>query len=164
MTKTQHGLLRVKRFVVPQSVLRETIEFLQAAGAHGCEGFVLWAGNRPSEDTFAFTSAVIPDQHAHVTEDGLLVTVDGAALFRVNRLLHERGEMLGAQVHSHPASAYHSSTDDHFPLVNVLGALSVVLPSFAQHAPGDIDKWAWYRLAGYAEWEPATEDTEVEFA
>jgi hypothetical protein len=70
---------------------------------------------------------------------------------------------LGGQIHSHPTSAYHSDTDDHFPLVTLVGALSIVIPDFALHAPDDKDDWALYRLRGYGEWAPVDENTNVIF-
>ena len=69
---------------------------------------------------------------------------------------------MAGQVHSHPTNAYHSSTDDSYPLATLVGALSVVIPNFARHAPADIDDWAWLRLSEQGEWEPAGERTEVQ--
>jgi hypothetical protein len=163
MSQPDGGLQRVRRFVIQQPIVQETIHFLREVGAGGCEGFVLWGGTRQSEDTFRFTSIVIPEQRALMTPNGLLVIVDGEALFRVNKTFHERREILGGQVHTHPTSAYHSSTDNHYPLVTLLGGLSIVLPDFAKNAPEDMRVWAWYRLAGYGHWRLALDDTEVIF-
>jgi hypothetical protein len=157
------GLLGVRTFFIQVDVLNKTIRFLQEVGADGYEGFVLWAGKMESPDTFRFRTALIPEQDAMMTEGGLLVVVDGEALFNINKDVHQRGEILGAQVHSHPTSAYHSSTDDQYPLVTLLGALSVVLPDFAKNAPSDMKAWAWYRLADYGIWEPAGHNTKVVF-
>jgi len=158
------GLLSIETFVIPRDVLAETILFLRRIGADGYEGFVLWSGRQESERRFAIRSVMFPKQHASKTHDGLLVTVDGAALFEVNRTAHERGEILAAQVHSHPTDAYHSSTDDTYPLVTIVGGLSVVIPDFARHAPGDIDRWAWFRLSDAASWESAEATTQIEIA
>lgn len=157
------GLLGVRKFVIQPDVIAETIKFLQQVGNYGYEGFVLWSGNIEDVSTFRFTTALVPEQQALITEHGLLVSVEGAALFRINKTIHERGEVLGGQVHTHPTSAYHSSTDDHYPLVTLLGALSVVLPDFARNSPGDIHHWAFYRLVGCGEWEVAAKNTEVVF-
>jgi hypothetical protein len=157
------GLLGIRRFIIPTALLQETLQFLRAVGLKGCEGFVLWGGKTLDPETFRFQTAIIPAQRASATKKGLLVTVEAEALFEVNKTLHEKGETLGAQVHSHPTDAYHSSTDDHFPLATLLGALSVVIPNFAREAPNDLDDWAWYRLTGYDRWEPPGSDTVVEF-
>ncbi len=34
------------------------------------------------------------------------------------------------QVHTHPREAFHSSTDDNFPLIHTPGFLSLVIPNF----------------------------------
>ena len=158
------GLLAVRSFVIPVHVLRDTLEFLRNVGRDGFEGFVLWGGRRISQDRFVFCSALIPKQHAMRTESGLLVVVEGLALFEVNRQLHSRGEILAAQVHSHPTRAYHSSTDDEFPMVTLLGALSIVVPDFAENAPEDIEKWACYRLSRAAKWVLVSSETEIVIA
>jgi hypothetical protein len=155
--------LDVQTFVVSTHVLAKTIAFLREAGKSQCEGFVLWSGRFVSETQFFFTSALIPPQHALRTDDGLMVVVEGDALFIMNKLAHEKQEILAAQVHTHPSAAYHSDTDDHFPLVTLLGALSLVLPNFARNAPHDMDDWAWYRLEEYGDWRPLSEKTLVKF-
>jgi hypothetical protein len=36
------------------------------------------------------------------------------------------------QIHTHPHTAFHSSTDDAWPLIHTPGFLSLVIPDFAQ--------------------------------
>jgi len=158
----KQGILGIRTFVVPASIVLDTLTFLRKVGIDGCEGFALWAGKPIGSDRFQFLSCVIPEQRAMVTPSGLLVTVDGKALFDVNRALYERGELLAAQVHSHPTNAYHSETDDAFPLVTIVGGLSIVIPNFAHEAPADMESWAWYRLSKNAKWEAAADTTEIE--
>jgi len=160
---TVRGLVNVRKFIIGRPVLNETIRFLKKVGRTGAEGFVLWGGKLIATNTFQFTTAIVPVQHSHRTDRGLLVVVDGEALFKVNKALYERDEILGGQVHTHPTSAYHSSTDDHYPLVTLGGALSVVLPDFARNAPADVAMWAWYRLMEYGKWKPINKTTKVVF-
>lgn len=145
-----------RELVIPDSVLAPTLEFLQDRGRLGHEGFVVWGGKPDGENALHFTSCYVPEQTAHKTADGLLVVVDGEALFRMNRAFYERGEIAAGQVHTHPTDAYHSSTDDHFPLVTLCGALSLVVPDFAQHGRTGMDRWAWYRLRDHGVWDPAS--------
>lgn len=156
-------LAAVTAFRIPRSLLTETIEVLVDAGTAGQEAFVVWGGTVSDDGTsLTFTSALTPEQDAFQTPDGLLVTVDGPSLFEVNRALYARGELLAGQVHSHPTTAFHSSTDDHYPLVTLAGALSVVIPDFARHAPADIKRWAWYRLIAAGAWAPLEADDRIE--
>lgn len=143
------GLTEVTRFTVTEGVIANTIRVLLEAGSEGYEAFVLWGGTLDDAGTtLDFTSAVRPWQRAEKTEDGLLVTVPSKALFQVNKLLYERGEILAAQVHSHPGRAFHSGTDDAYPLATLVGALSAVVPDFAFDGRAGFERWGWYRLVG----------------
>lgn len=159
---TKTGLLEISRFVIPRSVLGTTIGFLREAGRKGNEAFVLWSGLAAGSSDFHFTRAILPIQNPQATRYGLMVTVEGDELFRINKEAYERGETLGAQVHSHPTEAFHSDTDDRFPLVTLVGALSLVIPNFAGRAPSDIDEWAWYRLSDDVRWIPVDDSTWIE--
>lgn len=147
----------VTTFCIPRRLLDQTLDVLRDAGRHGHEAFVVWGGTvGDNQKILTFATAMAPAQTAHKTDNGLLVTVDGNALFEVNRALFHRSEILAGQVHSHPADAYHSDTDDHYPLVTLAGALSLVVPAFAANAPDDIGQWAWYRLVGTGAWADLT--------
>jgi hypothetical protein len=159
MTDRQ-GLLNVRRFVIPSAILDTTLQSLTEAGRDGNEAFVLWSGVLEDGGVrLRFTTATRPEQEPMATPDGLLVVVPGTALAEVNLDCYRRGEILAGQVHSHPTDAYHSATDDQYPLVTLLGALSVVIPDFARGGRHGIGQWAWYRLAGRGRWNqvrPAT--------
>jgi hypothetical protein len=158
---TGSPLVGVRRFVVPAAVIDPTLDVLAGAGREGHEAFVVWGGT-VQDGTLVFTSALVPEQTAHRTPDGLLVTVTGQALFAVNQEFWRRGELLAGQVHSHPTDAYHSDTDDCFPLATLLGALSVVVPDFARDGRDGIRSWAWYRLVGIGLWAELDRDDKVE--
>lgn len=102
----------VSEFVIPLELVDQTLEPLQEAGRHGYEAFVLWGGRLDDQGRFEFVSAYFPERTTGRGEDGLLVLIDGKALFRVNRAFFEKGLILGGQVHSHPTDAYHSTTAD----------------------------------------------------
>lgn len=46
-------------------------------------------------------------------------------------MLAESGMGVRVQVHTHPGAAFHSATDDDFPVIHTLGFLSLVIPNFA---------------------------------
>jgi hypothetical protein len=141
----------VRTFEIPRSVVAETEVSLQAAGNDGYELFVLWSGVTDA-DTFRIRTAHVPKQTSYQTEDGLLVRVEGPALHELNMWLFENKEMLGVQVHAHPGDAYHSQTDDTFPIMTVLGGLSIVAADFAWHGLFN-RRTAAYRLAKRG-WQP----------
>ena len=134
----------VKTFSAPRSVVATTERSLRHAGRDGYELFVLWSGTRDGP-SFHVKTAHVPQQTSYRLKTGLCVRVEGDALHALNVWLFEHGEMLGAQVHAHPTDAYHSETDDSFPIVTTLGGLSLVVPDFCR--AGLFVRSAAYRLA-----------------
>ena len=55
------------------------------------------------------------------------------------------------QIHTHPTDAYHSDTDDTYPIATTLGAISVVIPYFARQ-PFALSRCAVYRLIAGRGW------------
>ena len=164
MTGAANSVLgAVERYSVPKSVLKATVAELHATGGDKHEAFVLWGG-QVSDDgcSLAVISALRPAQTASRSDDGLLVVVEGDALFAVNKRLYERGELLVGQVHTHPSDAYHSPTDDDYPLVTLVGALSLVIPDFGRAGVEGRARWAWYRLQAIGDWRLLDPDLSIE--
>lgn len=150
------GLRNVATVRVPNSCAEEAHAHLKRVGALGHEGFALWAGVRDGE-TFNVRRTIIPAQRALRTDLGVCVTVDGDELHRINVWLFGEGLTLIAQLHSHPGEAYHSETDDEYPIVAESGGLSLVLPNFAQ-APFSLNRCAVYRLLPPNGWVELSDD------
>jgi hypothetical protein len=140
----------VMQFVVPRHVAAATERQLRAAGGRGYETFVLWTG-QPRGARFDVAAAHVPHQTSYKLKTGLCVRVEGAALHELNVWLFEHGQTLGAQVHAHPTDAFHSNTDDAYPIVTTLGGLSLVVPDFCRE--GLLDGSAAFRLTP-AGWTP----------
>jgi|SRR6266550_7520529 len=124
-------LAQVEQFQVPAKIVRQTEETLRAAGAKGCEAFVLWSG-RQNGPLFNILTVHVPKQNAYCLSSGLCVRVDGDELHRLNVWLYEADEILAIQIHAHPDEAYHSETDDTYPIVATLGGLSIVAAEFCR--------------------------------
>lgn len=142
------------QFIVPASVVTETDVQLRAAGVDCVERFVLWSGIRENNN-FLVRSAYVPRQTAYKLETGLCVRVEGAALHELNVWLYNHQQELAVQVHSHPTEAFHSETDDAYPIVTMRGGLSIVVPNFGRdglRGPGV----AWYRLS-HTGWKPVSQ-------
>lgn len=121
----------VKRFEVPQRLVRATEDALREAGAKGYERFVLWSG-RVDDDLFVVEHIYVPAQRSYKLRRGVCVQVEAGELDRLNRWLFTNHQVLGVQVHAHPQDAYHSDTDDSYPIVTILGGLSIVVPYFCR--------------------------------
>ena len=133
----------VETFCVPEVVAANTEQSLRRAGHDGYELFVLWTGTK-SDSRFQVQAAHVPNQTSYRSKSGLCVRVEGDALHQLNTWMYEHDETLGAQVHAHPNEAYHSDTDDTFPMVTTLGGLSLVVPDFCR--AGLLAGSAAYRL------------------
>ena len=143
------------RFIVPSDICDASDKHLREAGLDSNERFILWSG-RISDNNFFVRSMHVPKQTAYRLSSGLCVRVDADELHRLNVWLYENNERLAIQVHSHPTEAYHSETDDTYPMVTTRGGLSLVVPDFARYGvrgPGT----ALYRLSqiGWQEIQPA---------
>lgn len=140
----------ITRFLVPAGVIRETDGQLRDAGRTRSECFVLWSGVQ-EHDTLQIRTAHVPRQTAYRFSDGLCVRVEGDELHRLNVWLFEHGERLAVQVHSHPTEAYHSETDDTYPIVTVRGGLSLVVPNFGR--AGLLGNGVAYYRLGFSGWD-----------
>ncbi|MGH3147146.1 MAG: Mov34/MPN/PAD-1 family protein [Rubrobacter sp.] len=145
-----NGLMGVRKIRVPRKLALEAHLHLRQAGEHDMEGFALWAGVHRDEE-FLVTQTAIPAQEGLVLEDGVCVAVGGEELHRINVWLFEEELALIAQLHSHPTEAYHSVTDDAFPIATTVGALSLVVPFFAREEFSLAD-CAVYRLDASGRW------------
>ncbi len=127
MSLTDIHTIRISRYHVDA-----TEKALREAGAEGFERFVFWSGQSDGSGIFEVETVHVPRQEAFKTRDGLLVRVDGNDLHRLNAWLYEQGHTLAVQVHAHPADAYHSETDDTFPIITTVGGISIVVPNFCR--------------------------------
>ena len=118
-------LADVEKFRVPATIVAQTENALRNAGAKGYEAFVLWSGCQNGRE-FDVRTVHVPKQDSYRLETGLCVRVDGNELHRLNVWLYEAGEIMAVQVHAHPSEAYHSETDDTYPVVATLGGVSIV--------------------------------------
>lgn len=148
-------LTGVTRFLVPASVVADTEAALREAGRDGYERFVLWTGVLDRTD-FLIRTTHVPTQRAFRLPEGLCVRINGDALHALNVWLFDHQEVLAVQVHSHPTEAYHSETDDTFPVVTEIGGVSIVIPDFCTE-PMFAGGHAVYRL-GHDGWQDDRHD------
>lgn len=133
--------------------MQETIAFLRTQGASKKEGIVLWRGTVESHMVGRVTAAIVPEQTALSSAFTGHVTVPLEARSRITRQLDQLGEVLLAQVHSHPADAFHSDVDDQHSIVLHKGALSIVVPNFGAVAFEDLSETETYRLIRWPTWQ-----------
>lgn len=144
----------ITRVVLPGPLLLRAYQHFRARGELGCEGVALWVG-RPTGAVFLVSDVVLPAQSGIKSDEGLAYVVESHALHRLNVWLHKEELRLIAQIHSHPGEAYHSETDDLFPIVTTAGGFSLVVPYFGRGLPS-LAQFAAYRLSdnGWREMPP----------
>ncbi|MGH7642425.1 MAG: Mov34/MPN/PAD-1 family protein [Candidatus Dormibacteria bacterium] len=138
------NLTHSRQFQANDDILRETERALRAAGKDGYELFVLWTG-RLIGDVFTVEHCYVPEQRSFRVRKGVCVRVEADELHKLNCWLFQHGQTLAVQLHTHPKEAYHSETDDTYPIVTTLGGLSIVIPDFCRHGLATA-KVAVYRL------------------
>ena len=131
-------------------MVADTEDALRDAGTNGYELFVLWSG-AVDGDQFRAQSMHVPKQTSYRYKRGLLVRVEGDALHDLNKWLYEHGQVLAVQVHAHPRKAFHSDTDDTFPIVTARGGLSIVAADFCRDGLLS-NQTAYFRLLD-GEWQ-----------
>lgn len=112
-------------------MLEQTREFLLERGEHGVEGAVLWLGEIIDDETASVLAAFVPEQIARRSELGVSVEVTKEGLTRLISQLPD-GIFVLIRVHSHPTGAYHSDLDDDNMLISHEGAISIVVPDYAE--------------------------------
>jgi hypothetical protein len=106
-------------------LLGATFDQLRSCGAGRRECVVYWLGLRNADGE---VSHVVHPRHIATASS---YDVDGGWLNEFwLRLSRDELEMR-AQVHTHPASAFHSSRDDHMAAIQTAGFASLVIPGFA---------------------------------
>lgn len=108
-----------------EGLLRETLGLLRACGADRGECVVYWTGELVRLGT---VDAVL--HPLHVSLPGHYEIDPGWHNDAWIELAHER-RTIRAQVHTHPGAAFHSRTDDRFPVAQQAGLLSLVIPRYA---------------------------------
>ena len=134
------------------TIVGKTLTTLRKPGSECYEAMVLWAGSFLSEKEFQIDSVLFPDQILYRTSSGVGLYVKGDGLFRINRWLYDHEKVVLAQVHSHPRDAYHSETDNEFPVATSAGQFSIVIPDYARRPFRNLSDYAIYRLKRDGRW------------
>jgi hypothetical protein len=144
------------RYRVPGAVLGETFAELRNCGRGRQECQVLWTS--PWDDIEDINRVVHPKHRAR--GDGF--ELDGAWLTEFWKELAATHSGIRVQIHTHPGRAFHSATDDGWPIIHTAGFLSLVIPGFASGPVAFTDAYlAELREDGGWEEVPVSERLEV---
>lgn len=120
---------------VPIALLEQTFAVFRGCGKGRNECVVYWSG--PTE------APGVVDQVEHPVHrrSPLEYVIDDQWLTHYWFHLGRARRTIRAQVHTHPGAAFHSATDDRFPVISQAGFLSIVIPHFARGNISFVDAW-----------------------
>jgi len=135
---------------VRRSAVATTLELLQEAGRGSKECVVLWLGERTVKGAIV-VDVYRPNHDA--AED--FFYIPRQSIEHLFDRLRSSNLLVLAQVHSHPAEAFHSRADDQWAIIRHVGAVSPVLPNFAMDTTPNtfFDRTAAFRLAAGNQWQ-----------
>ncbi len=133
---------------VPRACVEETFRILRGCGEGRRECQALWLSAWRDPDAIA--RVVHPRHAAHAAGFQLEGSFINQLWFELVRT--ECG--VRVQVHTHPGAAFHSRTDDDWPIVHTAGFLSLVMPNFAL-GPVGFDKAFLARIEPDGRWREA---------
>jgi hypothetical protein len=109
---------------VPGTLLQTTFEIVRRCGRGRRECQALWIAQLGELTTVV--DVAHPDHRSHAGG----FHVDNAWLTSLWIDLAKNRRSIIAQVHTHPERAFHSRTDDLFPIIHTPGFVSIVFPRF----------------------------------
>ncbi len=120
---------------VPFNILARTFDHFRRCGQGRRECQALWISPWQAPQTIA---DVIHPAHS-ANAQGFLLDSTWLSKFWVDLAETSRG--IRIQIHTHPRDAFHSPTDDAFPIIHTPGFLSLVIPNFAMGPVGFNDAY-----------------------
>jgi hypothetical protein len=127
-----------------REVVRETFRVLRECGRGECECAVYLTGP-------AFDDLVDGVEHPVHKRSAFGYQIDDGWLTEFWKRLGTSMRSIKAQVHTHPEEAFHSATDDQWPIVSQSGFISIVIPNFASGEPSLDNAWVG-RLQPNGKW------------
>jgi hypothetical protein len=135
-----------------RDIVRKTFCTLRECGFGECECAVYWTGPLGQDSIDGF-------EHPAHKRSPSGYDVDDNWLTEFWKHLAASKRSVKAQVHTHPGQAFHSSTDDKWPIVSQAGFVSIVIPDFATGEPSLDRAWVgrlqadgtWRRLGSAGE-------------
>lgn len=134
------------RYRLSRAILAWTFDKFRECGSglHECQ--VLWIGLW--EQPFTVSEPVHPCHRSH--SHGFEIEGEWLNTFWLDLAAKRAG--VRVQVHTHPGEAFHSATDDAFPMIHLPGFLSLVIPNFGL-GPGSFEGAYLAELSESGQWK-----------
>lgn len=116
---------------IPKDILQDTEKVLASKRS---EVFVLWTAPIDTKNVCKISRLVIPLQDTHSGAEGAYVHIFGDDLSRITFDNFDKNERNVIQIHTHPSEYVDMSPlDRQWEVVNHVGALSIIVPSYGRH-------------------------------
>jgi len=138
-----------QRVFIPRPVLEKTTQFLRQLGDERKEGMVFWGGIEVIDGPIYVTTCFIPKISRASSISVHVYPSEGAKVISEAR---KRGLEIVAQVHSHPGTAFHSSTDDEYAFAYSKRFLSIVIRNFGREGMEPLTKCCIMSYEGRGKW------------
>lgn len=140
---------------IQRATFEDTFARLRSCGSGRRECQALWVSSWSEPDL------VLRVVHPEHSASAVGFQQDDRWLTAFWNELAERNEGVRVQVHTHPGAAYHSATDDRFPMLSTPGFLSLVIPRFAL-GPVGFDQAFLARIDEQGAWREVPIDRHLE--
>jgi hypothetical protein len=137
---------------ITSRILSETKSYLQRFGRRHAEGYLCWAGHPLNASSVEITSCIFPPDWKPADSSSGLVGTGMRRTFGMGQAVARRGELIFAQVHSHPYEAFHSYIDDERPISHRPGFISIVVPRFGFIHMKDLTECKVFEYLGSGGW------------
>jgi hypothetical protein len=138
----------INKIVLPSPCLNKAYKQMRLAAMQRQEAVALFAGVEEN-NIFHIIETIIPEQVSLALGTNSLVPEQ--ELLRIRGWLQENEFELIAQIHSDPRQVHQANQHVAWPLINIIGGISIIVPDFAL-GPTSPETWLVYRLAGGNKW------------
>jgi hypothetical protein len=140
----------ISKIILPSSCINKAYKQMRQAAMQRLEAMALFAGIEENNN-FHILETIIPRQVSLSPQEGGSSVVPEEEMQRIRTWLQENECDIIAQIHSHPRQAYQASRHQDWPLIKIIGGISIVVPDFAL-GPTNPETWSVYRLASDSKW------------
>lgn len=140
----------MKSIICSSAVISDTLEILRTGGRRGEERVALWLAKAGARMPTEVVDLYEPDQIAEVD----FFNLPPESMRALMSHLSSTRRRIVAQIHTHPGHAYHSEADAAWAIVRHVGALSLVLPTFARTTTlqNFLEQVKIYQMSSAGEW------------
>ena len=151
-TLTKYRPDRLKGLMLCESIIKPLEHHLYNTGLEQREEAALLAGYIVGKSTGLATTVILP--YTESNSGGCALRMDVTA--KCFDVIRRTGQLVLAQVHTHPGRAWHSNTDNEWALSDSPGLFSIVVPCFGRYGLQKIltNGVAVYERLTNGDWHP----------